>query len=80
MCESKNDLPHPIAVITQRDVMRLLLVFLGETLQVRKERGELRKRDGRAPMSASPRGVSPSPSLSSLCALVLQGEIRVATA
>lgn len=35
VCEQKNDLPHPIAVITQRDVMRMLLIFLGETLQVR---------------------------------------------
>jgi len=33
VCELRNELPHPIAVITQRDVLRMLLVFCGLTLQ-----------------------------------------------
>ena len=33
LCELQNGLPHPVAVITQRDVARILLIFLGLTLQ-----------------------------------------------
>jgi len=33
LCELQNGLSHPVAVITQRDVARILLIFLGLTLQ-----------------------------------------------
>jgi len=33
LCEMKNGLPHPVATITQRDVARILLIYLGLTLQ-----------------------------------------------
>jgi CBS domain-containing protein len=29
----KDGLPRPVAAITQRDLMRILLIFLGQTLQ-----------------------------------------------